>query len=246
MMRSARRLFLAPLFAAMMAGLAPLATAQQAAEAAEPTITARGGEAELEQLTEQVIQSLQALQGGESQMPAPEAEADLYRTLNSLVEKALAEGKTSEDVIQLIEEALGRKGEASLEQLLAAGNRKIDLRQLLRELVARAAARETTPADDYTRALMAEGDATTLDMAAAPATAGTGQARTARVAGGEAAADNAAAGPRIITVQPGDTLGTLARRYYGDAALWRRIYEANRDRIENPDLLLAGQRIRIP
>ncbi len=244
MMRSTRRLFLAPLFAAMMAGLSPLATAQQAAEAAEPAITARGGEVELEQLTEQVIQNLQALQGGESQLPAPEAEADLYRTLNSLVEKALAEGKTSEDVIQLIEEALGRKGGVSLEQLLAAGNRKIDLRQLLRELVARAAARNETPTDDYTRALMAEGDATTLDMAAAPAAAKTDGTRTAGMMDGQMA--KAPGGPRVITVQPGDTLGTLARRYYGDAALWRRIYEANRDRIANPDLLLAGQRIRIP
>ncbi len=239
------RLFLAPLFAAMMASLAPHGTAQQAAEAAEPVITARGGEAELEQLTEQVIQSLQALQGDESRMPPPEAEADLYRTLNSLVEKALAEGKTSEDVLQLIEEALGRKGEASLEQLLAAGNRRIDLRQLLRELVARAAAREETPADAYTRALMAEGDATTLDMAAAPAAMADQASRTPGT-GDRMATGKATGGPRIITVQPGDTLGMLARRYYGDAALWRRIYEANRDRIENPDLLLAGQRIRIP
>jgi nucleoid-associated protein YgaU len=240
-MLTARKIFLAPLLAAALAGGATIATAQQAAVAAEPPVTARGGEAELEQLTEQVIQSLQALQGQQEE-PRPTAEADLYRTLNSLVEKALAEGKTSEDVIQLIEEALGRRGDVSLEQLLAGGGRKVDLRQLLRELVARAAARAEAPGDAYTRALMEEGAATTLDMAATR-TAGVARAAVPAAAG---TAEAKTAGGRMITVQPGDTLGTLARRYYGDAALWRRIYEANRDRISNPDLLLAGQRIRIP
>lgn len=229
-MKISRSLLLAPVLPLVLLGGATLAIAQQDARASEPPLTARGGEAELEMLTEQVIDSLKNLDAAPQQEQA--AQGDLFRKLNSLVEKAVAEGKTSEEVLQLIEEALGRKGGASLQELL--GRRHLDLRQILRQLVERAAARAANPGDAYTRALLEEGNSTRVD-----ATAGAG-VRTAAVSGATTA------GGRIITVQPGDTLGTLARRYYGDAAMWRRIYQANRDRIANPDLLLAGQRIRIP
>lgn len=38
--------------------------------------------------------------------------------------------------------------------------------------------------------------------------------------------------PRRHQVKPGDTLRSIADTYYGDAGLWERIYEANRDKIE--------------
>ncbi len=50
----------------------------------------------------------------------------------------------------------------------------------------------------------------------------------------------------IYTVQPGDTLGKIAREYYGDGRLWRKIFEANRDILSNPSLIRPGQRLRIP
>jgi nucleoid-associated protein YgaU len=31
-----------------------------------------------------------------------------------------------------------------------------------------------------------------------------------------------------------------------DANQWRRIFEANRDQIKNPDLIRPGQKLRIP
>jgi len=46
------------------------------------------------------------------------------------------------------------------------------------------------------------------------------------------------------TIQPGDTLGKLARKYYGDPMLWPRIMEVNN--IENPDLIYPGQVFIIP
>lgn len=51
---------------------------------------------------------------------------------------------------------------------------------------------------------------------------------------------------RSYTVQPGDSLSAIARREYGNANEWRRIFEANRDQIENPDLIHPGQELRIP
>ena len=52
--------------------------------------------------------------------------------------------------------------------------------------------------------------------------------------------------PRTYTVVAGDSLSKIAKRFYGDANQWRRIFEANRDQIENPDLIHPGQVFRIP
>jgi LysM repeat protein len=49
---------------------------------------------------------------------------------------------------------------------------------------------------------------------------------------------------RSYTIQPGDTLGKLAGRYYGDPMLWARITEVNN--IQNPDLIYPGQVFIIP
>jgi nucleoid-associated protein YgaU len=49
------------------------------------------------------------------------------------------------------------------------------------------------------------------------------------------------------TVEPGDTLRSIAAQVYGDPDRWPRIYDANRDSIgPNPDALRAGLRLRIP
>ena len=50
----------------------------------------------------------------------------------------------------------------------------------------------------------------------------------------------------IYTVVAGDSLSKIAKRAYGDANQWRRIFEANRDQIENPDLIRVGQKLKIP
>ena len=51
---------------------------------------------------------------------------------------------------------------------------------------------------------------------------------------------------RTYTVKSGDSLSKIAKRYYGDANAWHRIYEANRDKIKNPDLIHPGQEFTIP
>lgn len=51
---------------------------------------------------------------------------------------------------------------------------------------------------------------------------------------------------REHVVKDGDTLGKLARHYYGQATDWPRIYEANRDRLPSPERLQIGQTLRIP
>jgi nucleoid-associated protein YgaU len=51
---------------------------------------------------------------------------------------------------------------------------------------------------------------------------------------------------RTYTVVAGDSLSKIAKREYGDASQWTRIYDANKDQIKNPDLIYPGQTFRIP
>jgi nucleoid-associated protein YgaU len=54
------------------------------------------------------------------------------------------------------------------------------------------------------------------------------------------------AGGQSYTVVKGDSLSKIAKRYYGDAQQWRKIYEANKAEIKDPDLIYPGQTFRIP
>jgi nucleoid-associated protein YgaU len=47
-------------------------------------------------------------------------------------------------------------------------------------------------------------------------------------------------------VQKGDTLGKIARKYYGDASLYMTIFEANKDQLKDPNKIFPGQKLRIP
>jgi nucleoid-associated protein YgaU len=51
---------------------------------------------------------------------------------------------------------------------------------------------------------------------------------------------------RTYTVKKGDSLSKIAKQVYGDASQWRRIYEANKDQIKNPDLIYPDQVFEIP
>ena len=52
--------------------------------------------------------------------------------------------------------------------------------------------------------------------------------------------------PRTYTVQSGDTLSAISKRFYGTPNRWIDIYQANRDRMSSESALRVGQEIRIP
>jgi len=60
------------------------------------------------------------------------------------------------------------------------------------------------------------------------------------------APEPAAAEPRIHEVVSGDTLSAIAKKYYGNAGQYMKIFEANRDILDNPDLIKVGQKLKIP
>ncbi len=53
-------------------------------------------------------------------------------------------------------------------------------------------------------------------------------------------------GGQTYTVQKGDSLSRIAKNLLGDANAWTRIFQANRDVLEDPDKIFPGQTLKIP
>jgi len=51
---------------------------------------------------------------------------------------------------------------------------------------------------------------------------------------------------RIYEVKSGDSLSKIAKQQYGDANAWKRIFEANKDLIKDPNKIFPGQKLKIP
>lgn len=47
-------------------------------------------------------------------------------------------------------------------------------------------------------------------------------------------------------VQAGDSLSAIAKKFYGDANRWTEIWEANKDKVSDPNQISVGQELRIP
>jgi nucleoid-associated protein YgaU len=62
-----------------------------------------------------------------------------------------------------------------------------------------------------------------------------------------APADGGRAETKVYVVRKGDTLVSLARKFYGDASRYRQIHELNADTLSSPTATLhVGQRLRLP
>lgn len=51
---------------------------------------------------------------------------------------------------------------------------------------------------------------------------------------------------RTYVVQPGDTLGSISRKFYGTSARYMDIYNANRESLASPNAVTVGQTLIIP
>lgn len=51
---------------------------------------------------------------------------------------------------------------------------------------------------------------------------------------------------KTYTVQSGDTLGKIAKQFYGSASKYPKIFEANQPMLKDPDKIYPGQVLRIP
>ena len=77
-----------------------------------------------------------------------------------------------------------------------------------------------------------------VDPAAAPPPAT--QAAAASVSGGSSG------GRRTYTVAAGDSLSKIAKNFYGNANQYMKIFEANKDKLSDPDKIKPGQELVIP
>lgn len=75
----------------------------------------------------------------------------------------------------------------------------------------------------------------TLDLKVNPALASAQQAGA-----------SASGGMQTYTVKSGDTLSKIAQQVYGDSGQYMRIFEANRDKLKDPDKIQVGQQLTIP
>ncbi len=60
------------------------------------------------------------------------------------------------------------------------------------------------------------------------------------------ASSASASSPMKYTVQPGDSLSKIAKRFYGDANSYMKIFDANKNTLDDPNKIQAGQELMIP
>jgi nucleoid-associated protein YgaU len=176
-------------------------------------------QAALRDMTANVLKGLGGVTG---KTVTPEAAQPKGPSLQTLVAAALRDGKPDAYIDALVNEAAGR-GDIRVPKALVTPEGKVDTAVLLAGLVQ--------------KATKAEGGATI----------------TPDAAGGEGVelrmvqkADGRVEQYQFYTVQPGDSLGAIAVKFYGDINRFMKVYEANRMILASPDLIRVGQRLVIP
>jgi nucleoid-associated protein YgaU len=108
--------------------------------------------------------------------------------------------------------------------------------------------RVETPFKREDRALLAElrDDAAAPDAPSAADDTAADAPQLGEQSGGQAGALPAVPPIRAVTVQPGNTLWAISRETYGEGLLYVRVFEANADRIRDPDLIYPGQVFTLP
>ena len=104
---------------------------------------------------------------------------------------------------------------------------------------------------EFNKLVETENTVNKISVAKAPAAAAPPPAAAAPPPAVAADAAPAPAAPaktagKIHVVEKGDTLGAIAKKYYGKASAYMKIFEANRDVLDDPDKIKPGQKLRIP
>jgi nucleoid-associated protein YgaU len=68
----------------------------------------------------------------------------------------------------------------------------------------------------------------------------------AAAAAAAASAGGGSSSERSYTVLPGDNLSKISKQFYGDANKYMKIFEANKDKLADPDKIRAGMQLVIP
>lgn len=179
-------------------------------------VTGPEGDDVMQHMTSDILNNIRSATGA----TAPRSAG--AQALQSLVSRALQEGRTDSYIDQLVNEAAGR-GDVSVPKALVTNEGRVDTSTLLASIVA--------------QARVAAGG----EIVAPEVTGGEGvEIRLLQGVG----SDRKQA--QFYTVSSGDSLGAIAVKFYGDAGRYSTIYEANRRILSSPDRIRAGQRLVIP
>lgn len=140
------------------------------------------------------------------------------QSLETLVAQALAEGQTDKAIDEIVNAAVA-EGEIIAPEGLTTTEGKVDTAVLLAAIVAEAMGDEMGQGDLSDPSELVDGGTPAL------------QAETEDV---------------LYVVRPGDSLGAIALRFYGDADLNGAIFKANRQVLDTPQSLKAGMKLLIP
>lgn len=187
------------------------------ADTALPT-AGPGGTDPLQAMTASALSGIQSVTGLPAPAPAPQPTA-----LQDLVTRALRDGQSDAYIDTLLNEA-ARNGSITVPEMLVTADGRVDTHVLLASIVAEA-----------TRAATGEAPAIPDGLPDGPGV----ELRMVQRA-------DETLQYRFYTVQPGDSLGAIAVRFYGSADRYDVIYGANRTTLSSPDLIRAGQRLVIP
>lgn len=171
---------------------------------------------ELGQMTSGILSSIRAVTGEPATPAAPSA-------LSELVTEALRTGVTDQAIDALVNEA-ALAGQVAVPNVLVTSEGRVDTSVLLANIVAQARVASGQPAP------------------AVPDVGIGGAGVEVRVVQTATETEQF----RFYTVNAGDSLGAIAIKFYGDAAFFPRIFDANRATLSTPDRIRVGQRLVIP
>ncbi len=185
---------------------------------------------ELKALTDNVVQALGSLIPGAGDTGEPASTSDLRTALSALVDRAMEEGRSKNEIISLLDKAIEEAGAENIPEELLGPDGKVDLNLLIASVIPKDMAMVSSQDRSYVNQLLAEGRDTSLK----------GQSPTARKS-----RFYTRNGKRYTRIRRGDTLAQIAYDAYGDALAYPRILRANSGRISVRNLR-PGMEIRVP
>jgi len=186
---------------------------------------------ELKALTDNVVQALGSLIPGAEGTTEPASTSDLRNALSALVDKAMQEGRSKNEIISLLDKAIEEAGAENIPEELLGPDGKVDLNLLIASVIPKDMTMVSSQDRSYVNQLLAEGRNTSLKGQKAP------KAKKDRF--------YTRNGRRYTRIRRGDTLAQIAYDAYGDALAYPRILRANSGRISVRNLR-PGMEIRVP
>ncbi len=179
----------------------------------------------VDDLSESVAKKLSGILGGN----AVEDEKETEAKLEGLVTSALLDGVKMDDLRSAVSEAMQdiAETEEDTDKVKKAS-------QSLDKLIGSGASTEKEPEGSYVKAQQKEAE----ESSSSVKSASTGELGGNKV-------DNSAL-PDTVVVQKGDSLYRIALRVYGSGNHYVRLYEANKDIISNPNIVVVGQKLKVP